>query len=209
MIPFTWRTSAPTLGVTSKMNTRAIGDLPLIVLTVSTRSFSITSISMLLLASFPASDRYKDLYCTIAKRHTSPVLAFNMQIRPNILPDLVQMYLHVDRKHSTYAPLCYLYNVDIKPASRGNDSHKTGVVKPAYGISTFALTAKAVWSKGHIIKKNVWVQTLKIGTMQLTESGADTRLGNKWGHTNAHKKEWPVVGHRFQRGSFFHALGRR
>ena len=25
----------------------------------------------------------------IAKRHTSPVLAFNMQTRPNILPDLV------------------------------------------------------------------------------------------------------------------------
>ena len=25
----------------------------------------------------------------IAKRHTSPALAFNMQTRPNILPDLV------------------------------------------------------------------------------------------------------------------------
>ena len=43
----------------------------------------------------------------IAKGHTSPVLAFDMQTRPNIIPDLVP-YLHVESKHRTYASLCYL-----------------------------------------------------------------------------------------------------
>ena len=46
---------------------------------------------------------YKNII-QIAKRHTSPVLAFNMQARPNILPDL---YLHVESKHRTYASLYY------------------------------------------------------------------------------------------------------
>ena len=45
----------------------------------------------------------------IAKRHTSPALAFSMQILPNILPDLV---LHVESKHRTCASLRYLYNID-------------------------------------------------------------------------------------------------
>ena len=39
----------------------------------------------------------------IAKRHTSPVLAFIMQTRLNILSDLV---LHVESKNRTYSSLC-------------------------------------------------------------------------------------------------------
>ena len=43
----------------------------------------------------------------------------------------------------------------LKTVSWGNDSHKTGVVKPVYGIPTFPVTAKAVKSKGHAFKKIV------------------------------------------------------
>ena len=49
----------------------------------------------------------------IEKRHTSPALAFNMKTWPNILPDLVLRYLHVESKHRTYASLCYLYNIHM------------------------------------------------------------------------------------------------
>ena len=36
--------------------------------------------------------------------------------------------------------------------SWGNDSHPTGVVKPVYGIPTFPLTPKTVYTKGHRFK---------------------------------------------------------
>ena len=51
----------------------------------------------------------------IEKRHTSPALAFNMKTWPNILPDLVLRYLHVESKHMAYASLCYLYNIHNVP----------------------------------------------------------------------------------------------
>ena len=41
----------------------------------------------------------------------------------------------------------------LRTVSWGNDSHSTGVIKPVYGIPTFQLTAKAVKSKGHTLKK--------------------------------------------------------
>ena len=47
----------------------------------------------------------------IAKRHTSPVLAFNMQTRPNNETFYLILFLHVESKHMTYAFLCYLYNI--------------------------------------------------------------------------------------------------
>ena len=36
--------------------------------------------------------------------------------------------------------------------SSSNYWHPTGVVKPGYGIPTFQLTAKALYSKGHTFK---------------------------------------------------------
>ena len=36
--------------------------------------------------------------------------------------------------------------------SLSNDTNQTGVVKPVYGIPTFPLIAKAVKSKGHVLK---------------------------------------------------------
>ena len=40
----------------------------------------------------------------------------------------------------------------LRTVSWSSDSHQTVVVKPAYGIPTFPLTAKAVQSKGHTIE---------------------------------------------------------
>ena len=42
----------------------------------------------------------------------------------------------------------------FRTVSWGSDRHPTGVVKPAYGIPTFPLTAKAVQSQGHTLRKN-------------------------------------------------------
>ena len=41
----------------------------------------------------------------------------------------------------------------LRTVSWSNNSHPTGVAKPIYGIPTFPLTTKAVWSKGHTIKQ--------------------------------------------------------
>ena len=43
----------------------------------------------------------------------------------------------------------------LRTVSWSNNSHPTGVVKPVYGHTTFPLTAKAVLSKGHTLKKIV------------------------------------------------------
>ena len=66
----------------------------------------------------------------IAKRHTSPVLAFNMQTRPNILPDLVfacwkqaqDLCVSLLFVKYTFIPICNTKTVHLQDRLRSTSS---------------------------------------------------------------------------------------
>ena len=117
----------------------------------------------------------------IAKRHTSPVLAFNMQTWPNILPDLV--FACWKQAHGLCVSLLfvqYRYNPICKPKQYIYKNKKHALLSFAYlwqGIHWFCDYMYVIWS---FIQQPRLDQSVEHQTWNLRAVGSSPTVGQNF-----------------------------